>query len=400
MLHGEKIVCISTIGWDFVWSRVQPFMQILAEEGNQILYVEPITSLPTRLAFPEYRLVQAGLRAKLRQVRPNIHVLTPPMLLPLSSRSFLACQVNQWILGRILRSALRRLGWERPILWTYSPYSVHLLGKLGEQFVLYDCTDERTANPWVSKKVVSHLETALMRRANLVVVTSRGLLERKQALTSDIILIPNGVDFKRFAEAQNLPVSLPADVASVPRPRVGFVGAIFHWVDLELLAFVAKARPNWAIVLVGPVGRGVDVQHLRELTNMHLLGPKPWTDIPEYLRAFDVCIVPFRVSAAITATANPIKVYEYLAAGKPIISVDLPEVRSLKSVVRLAQGYDDFVVETQEALADDNAELRQERIATARAYDWRALMERLCAELEWRLMTRKGREGNVPQRLR
>jgi len=389
MLHGEKIVCISTIGWNFVWSRVQPFMQILADEGNQVLYVEPITSFPTRLAFPEYRLVPAGLRAKLRQIRPNIHVLTPPMLLPLSSQSFAACRVNQWMLGQILRSGLRQLGWEQPILWTYSPYSVHLLNKLGEQFVLYDCTDERTANPWVNKKVISDLETALMQRANLVVVASRGLLERKQALTSDIVLIPNGLDFQRFTEAQHPPAPLPDDVASLPQPRVGFVGAIFHWVDLELLSFVARARPDWAIVLVGSIGRGVDVQHLRSLTNIHFLGPKPWTDIPKYLKAFDVGIVPFRVDAAITATANPIKVYEYLAAGKPVVSVDLPEVRSLKAVVRIAQGYDDFVAEIQEALADDSAELRRERIAAARGYDWRALMERLCAEIEWRLMIRK-----------
>jgi glycosyltransferase involved in cell wall biosynthesis len=349
-------------------------MSLLADHGNEILFVEPITSLPTRMLVPEYREVQAGLITRMVQVRPRIHVLTPPMLLPLASRSKLACVVNQSLLCRILRRWQEKLGLRNPILWTYSPYSVYLLGKLGEKLTVYDCTDERTANPLVGKEHIGRLETELIRKADLVFVTAKGLLERKSPLNPNTFLAPNGVHFQHFARAWSTTLEVPADAKHLPHPIIGFIGAISYWIDLDLIEFIAKAKPDWTIVMIGPVRPGTYVASISSLPNVYFLGKKDWKELPNYLQIFDVCINPFKVDEPITETVNPLKVYEYLAAAKPVVSVDMPEVRELEGVLRIASTYEGFLREMELALREEDPSAAQIRIKVAQQHDWKRIL--------------------------
>ncbi len=310
ILEDEDIVCISLHGWDTLWSRIQPLMSLLARHGNRILFVEPAASPVTAALFPEYRALRAGFTVKVREVREGLHILTPPFLLPFSSRSDLVCRMNQRVLRDIIRSQLKKLGLSRPILWTYSPYSIYLAGELGEKMLIYDCTDERTASPVVGKRHIRDLEIRLMRRADVVFVTGLGLLERKRAFNPHTYLAPNGVDFPHFNRAYATDLEVPKELKELPRPILGFVGAIAYWIDLDLVAFVARARPDWSIVLLGPVRAGVHLGQFRDLPNVHFLGQKDWILLPGYLRGFDVCLSPFRTTECITTTANPLKVYE------------------------------------------------------------------------------------------
>ena len=381
ILKGENIICISLHGWDTLWSRIQPLMSLLADNGNQVLFVEPIASLATAILFPEYRVLRAGFNTKVAKVKEGLHVLTPPMLLPFASRSDLVCRINQSILRCIISSWLEKLEFEDPILWTYSPYSIYLVGKLGERAVVYDCIDERTANPLVSKNLIRSLEIRLMRRADLVFVTARGLLERKRAFNRNTYLAPNGVDFLHFSRAWSTDLAVPDDIRDLSRPILGFVGAIAYWIDLDLIEFVARARPNWSIVMVGPLRAGVNISRFRHLSNVHLVGKKDWTVLPRYLRAFDVCLSPFKLSEPITETANPLKVYEYLAAGRPVVSTDMPEVRPLRDVIRIAYSKEDFVEQIQASLQEDGVAARQARIGVARNYDWPVLLGRMSEKI-------------------
>ena len=381
ILKGENIICISLHGWDTLWSRIQPLMSLLADNGNQVLFVEPIASLATAILFPEYRVLRAGFNTKVAKVKEGLHVLTPPMLLPFASRSDLVCRINQSILRCIISSWLEKLEFEDPILWTYSPYSIYLVGKLGERAMVYDCTDERTANPLVSKNLIRSLEIRLMRRADLVFVTARGLLERKRAFNRNTYLAPNGVDFLHFSRAWSTDLAVPDDIRDLSRPILGFVGAIAYWIDLDLIEFVARARPNWSIVMVGPLRAGVNISRFRHLSNVHLVGKKDWTVLPRYLRAFDVCLSPFKLSEPITETANPLKVYEYLAAGRPVVSTDMPEVRPLRDVIRIAYSKEDFVEQIQASLQEDGVAARQARIGVARNYDWPVLLGRMSEKI-------------------
>ena len=381
ILKGENIICISLHGWDTLWSRIQPLMSLLADNGNQVLFVEPIASLATAILFPEYRVLRAGFNTKVAKVKEGLHVLTPPMLLPFASRSDLVCRINQSILRCIISSWLEKLEFEDPILWTYSPYSIYLVGKLGERAMVYDCIDERTANPLVSKNLIRSLEIRLMRRADLVFVTARGLLERKRAFNRNTYLAPNGVDFLHFSRAWSTDLAVPDDIRDLSRPILGFVGAIAYWIDLDLIEFVARARPNWSIVMVGPLRAGVNISRFRHLSNVHFVGKKDWTVLPRYLRAFDVCLSPFKLSEPITETANPLKVYEYLAAGRPVVSTDMPEVRPLRDVIRIAYSKEDFVEQIQASLQEDGVAARQARIGVARNYDWPVLLGRMSEKI-------------------
>jgi glycosyltransferase involved in cell wall biosynthesis len=360
-------------------------MSLLADNGNQVLFVEPIASLATAILFPEYRVLRAGFSTKVTKVKEGLYVLTPPLLLPLASRSDLVCRINQSILRRIINSWLRRLELRDPILWTYSPYSIHLVGKLGEKMVVYDCTDERTANPLLSKNHIRSLEIRLMRRADLVFVTGRGLLEHKRVFNPHTYLASNGVDFLHFSRTWATDLAIPEDIRDLSRPILGFVGAIAYWVDLDLVEFVARAKPDWSIVMVGPLRTGVSISRFRHLSNVHFVGKKDWTELPHYLGAFDVCLSPFKVSEFITVTASPLKVYEYLAAGRPVVSTDMPEVRPLRDVIRIACSREDFVEQIQTALQEDGVAACQARIEVAGNYDWSVLLGQMSKKIRQHL---------------
>ena len=385
ILKGENIICVSLHGWDTLWSRIQPLMSLLADNGNQVLFVEPIPSLVTAILFPEYRVLRAGFTTKVTKVQEGLHVLTPPMLLPFASRSDFVCRMNQSILRRIINSWLEKLEFGDPILWTYSPYSIHLAGKLGEKAVVYDCTDERTANPLVSKKLIRSLEIRLMQRADLVFVTAHGLLERKRTFNPCTYLAPNGVDFLHFNQAWSRNLAMPEDIKDLSRPILGFVGAIAYWVDLDLIEFVARARPDWSVVMVGPLRTGMNIGRFRNLSNVRFVGKKDWTVLPRYLRAFDVCLSPFKLSEPITETANPLKVYEYLAGGRTVVSTDMPEVRPLRAVIRIAYSQEGFVEQIQAALQEDGAAAHQARIELARNYDWSVLLGQMSEKIRQHL---------------
>jgi glycosyltransferase involved in cell wall biosynthesis len=395
ILEGENIICISLHGWDTLWSRVQPLMSLLADTGNRVLFVEPIPSLPTAILFPEYRVLRAGFSTNVKKVKEGLYVLTPPWLSPFASRSGFVCKINQSILQRIINSWLRKLEFRDPILWTYSPYSVHLIGKLGEKAVVYDCTDERIANPLVSKKHIRSLEIRLMQQADLVFVTAHGLLERKRVFNPHTYLAPNGVDFLHFSRAWSTDLAVPEDVKDLPRPILGFVGAIAYWIDLDLIEFVARARPDWSIVMVGPLRAGMNINRFRHLSNIHFVGKRDWVVLPRYLRAFDVCLSPFKLSKPITETANPLKIYEYLAAGRPVVSTDMPEVRQLRDVIRIADSKEDFVEQIRAALQEDGAAARQARIEVARNYDWPVLLGQMSEKI--RLQWKQSSSAALPQ---
>jgi glycosyltransferase involved in cell wall biosynthesis len=198
-----------------------------------------------------------------------------------------------------------------------------------------------------------------------VVTTSRTLCEARSAYNPNTHWIPNGVELEHFAAAQ--PPRLAADIVRLPRPVVGFVGGLSSWVDVPLLADLARSRPDWSLALVGP--GGTDLAPLRGLPNVHLLGPRPYRDLPAYLAGMDVGLIPF-VQDEVTRNADPIKVYEYLAAGLPVVATDLPALRRLGDLVRLADSPARFQGQVEAALAEGREARRAERQAEAARHTW------------------------------
>ena len=223
------------------------------------------------------------------------------------------------------------------------------------------------------------MEAELVRRADLVLASSETLAEARRRVNPRTFFVSHGVDVAHFSRALDPALPRPADVAGLARPVIGFFGLLAEWIDLELLAAIARRRPHWTLLLLGKAT--VDTGALRALPNVRLLGQKPYAALPAYCRAFDVGLIPFRIDE-LTVRANPLKLREYLAAGLPVVSTDLPEVRKYAGLVRLAAGPEGFIEAIEAALADRNEPADRARVAAMQSESWEARVEQISELLE------------------
>jgi glycosyltransferase involved in cell wall biosynthesis len=285
-----------------------------------------------------------------------------------------ANRVNASLLAVRLKGVCSRLGIERPMLWTFMPDVGGMIGRLGERLVVYHCVDEYAAFSGVPREAIARMERELVRRADLVFVSSAMLLDERKTINPDTYLVRHGVDVDHFAKALDPATPVPAELAALPGPVIGFFGLIADWVDVHMIEALAARRPEWTFVLLGDVV--TDVAALRGLRNVHLLGRKPYAVLPSYCRGFDVGIVPFRTNE-LTLHANPLKLREYLAAGLPVVATPIPEVARYASLVHLAEEPAGFAAEIEDALDENDPESRFRRVDAMRAESWTRRVDEL-----------------------
>jgi glycosyltransferase involved in cell wall biosynthesis len=201
----------------------------------------------------------------------------------------------------------------------------------------------------------------------------------KNSLNPQTHLVPHGVDVDHFAKATDPATRVPDDVADLPHPILGFFGLIQEWVDLELLAEVARLRPDGSIVLIGQARTDRKPRDMPK--NVHFLGQRPYETLPAYCRAFDVGLIPFRINE-LTLNVNPIKLREYLAAGLPVVSTPLPEVAVYRPLVDIAEDAEAFVAACDRAVAADDSESIERRRDAMRKETWAAKVEHLSKLVE------------------
>ena len=371
MLKNRDIICLSTQDWNGLWTRKQRFMKMFAEAGNRVLYIETPVHLLGLDVLPHDPGRFLRFLDGPRVVQNQLYVATLPILLPLFQMSGAVNALNQTIIGFFLRSWIARLSFRKPLLWIYTPFSASLIDKIAHSGAIYECVDEfRAARGFVRSKVVGSMEDELLRKVDLTVVTQENLLPRRVKLCPNTVCIPNGADVDKFMPAALRLLDAPEDIRHIPRPRLGFVGHIHYWIDLKLIRFLAEQRPNWSFVLVGPVAPLADIREIRGLPNVHLIGRRSGTDIPAYLQEMDLCLNPY-VAGDIAENCSPLKFYEYLAAGKPIVSTDMPEVRKFADIVSIAHSYKDFLEKCEALLqGGETSERVASRTQVAAEHSW------------------------------
>lgn len=344
----------------------------LARRGGRVLYVEaPLTPLSVRrgrtfaaefretLARP--RLVDDRLWVR-RYFQPvPYHAATR-----LSSRRG-ANRLAQALLAPVLRRDFTAIGLRRPVIVAGLPHAADVLPRLPSSLVVYHCADDY-AHVRGFPDTLPALEADLCRRADLVVTTSETLCQTRTRFNPRTYWIPNGADVEHFAA----PARPTVEFRDLPRPIVGFVGGLSEWVDLGLVADLARQRPAWSFVLVGPIG--VDTSIVQSLPNVRLAGPRPYADLPAYLAAMDVGLIPFKRNE-VTYHADPIKAYEYLAAGLPVVATDMPALRRLRHVVSLADSPAAFLAAIRTAAEAGRDAGRDARQAEARRHSWTSRFE-------------------------
>lgn len=352
----------------------------LAATGNRVLYCEaPLTPLGLR----QGRQFVGDLARTMRsatQVGPNLWVRRHFLPMPFHAavpfaRGRWANRFGQRLLAPTIRRDVTRLGFRRPIFVAGLPHVADILPHLPRSRVIYHCADDY-ASVSGFPPALRALEEQLCRRADLVITTSLTLCEERRRFNSNTRWVANGADVSHFAQDARA----AADMTQMPRPVVGFIGGLSEWVDVELIARLARARRTVTFVLVGPVG--IDLSALEELSNVRLLGPRPYASLPKYLAAMDVALIPFKHDR-VTYHADPIKAYEYLASGVPVVATDLPALRRLAPVIHLATSPDEFATAIDAALAESRDPLRRAaRRAESQKHSWASRFAEIDALIE------------------
>jgi glycosyltransferase involved in cell wall biosynthesis len=346
-------------------------MRILARD-NRVLWVNSIGYRAPTASKADITRAFKKLKAAttpLSEPERNIFVLNP-IAVPVYGRPRIR-DFNRRLLRFQVKRAMRQLGFQRPINFVFNPAAAVVAGALGEEQILYYCVDEYTEFSGVSSTSLAELEQQLLRQSDLVIVSAERLYQSKVKTNPRTVLIRHGVDFDHFRKALDPETIVPEEIRDLPRPVIGFFGLIADWVDLELMAAVAKRNPDGSMVLLGK--STTDTSVLEQVPNVHLLGRKPYASLPAYCKGFDVALMPFRINE-LTLNANPLKVREYLAAGLPVVSTAIPEVEVL-GLCRIGHDEASFIREVELALQDPGPSVARSELI--RSESWGARVDEL-----------------------
>jgi GT2 family glycosyltransferase/glycosyltransferase involved in cell wall biosynthesis len=362
------LIFVSMENWDDVWRRNQFVCAELARRYPQmkILFV----GLPKNVSHALRHGQLSELRRATTYRAPDFDSITithPPKLFPDSI--VLGRRLNELTFRRHVSRVARDLGIRSPILWLNPHSAVHMVGRMGEAAVIYDVTDDwasLTQSPRLTERI-RRQDAELCQRADDVIVCSKRLAEMKEPFARRLRLIPNGVDNGHYAQVLDVAAPLLPMARQWPKPVFGYTGTIHpDRIDVDLVEAVARRLTAGSIVLVGPNHLSArDRERLDACGNVFMPGPVPYAQIPDVMRAFDVCITPHR-QTPFTESLNPIKLWEYLAAGKPIVSTPVAGFRDYPQLVELATGSDDFVAAMHRALREDLTKVDGRRAEAAR----------------------------------
>lgn len=371
-LRGRDLVVFSN-DWDGDPLSKTHIMRILARD-NRVLWVNSIGNRAPKANAHDVKRIWSKLSRfteGIQEVEPNLFVLAPLAIPLYGSKGVRAA--NRVLLRNQVMRAIKQLKFQRYISWSFLPASAPVSGTLGEEFLVYHCVDEFSAFADTNGRHIAELEHQLLQKADLVITSAERLRANKVKVNPRTVLVQHGVDHRHFVKACDPSTQVPADLAALPGPRIGFFGLVAEWVDQEAIAAVARANPSGSVVLIGKTMPDVDDSLLRSIPNVHFLGRKKYEELPGYCRGFDVALLPFK-SNELTLNANPLKVREYLAAGLPVVATDLPEVTRL-GLCRIARTPEDYVREVAAALEDGGPKKeRSDRVFTE---SWDARVEEI-----------------------
>lgn len=372
----KNIIILSTADWDNpFWTNKQHVALDLAKKGYNIFYIDSLGLRKPGLNKKDFkrifnRLVK-GIRPP-KKVHHNIKVWSP-VLIPFNDNSIIR-KINN-----ILFNSLLKL-WSNDkksntTLWTYNPLTTQFLDLTDFSYVVYHCVDEIKAQPGMPIDILEQKEEELTRNADIVFVTSPTLLESRRVWSNNVHYFSNVADYDHFSKALEQSTIIPEDLREIEGPILGFIGAISSYkINFLLLEKIAKSHPEWNIVLIGDVGEGdpnTNVDILRKLRNIHFLGAKDYSSLPSYLKGFDVALLPNNINSY-TDNMFPMKFFEYLAAGRNVVSVNLPSIKEFSEYFKLTHNDNDFIQAIESILQGDSVELDKiQLLAKQFTYDTR-----------------------------
>jgi len=355
------VICFSIVDWNFRYQRPQQIISQFAAHGHRVFYIRLDGVLPT---YVEPRFSVNKLKENVYQVTLAAHRQTWA-----NQEDIKGANADELLASLDdLRETFHideAIGYVMTPSWTNMALAAK--ARWGWR-IIYDCMDEWNGFPGMGR-AITRAEQRLVRQCDLLVVTAQRLYDKWLGLDRPMVLARNAVDYDFYIERCQ-PNTLLSGVA---HPIVGYYGAIADWFDLELMIYVARNRPGYTFVLLGGVF-DLDVSELERLPNVRLLGQQPYETMPQYLYHFDACLIPFKTNNT-TAATDPVKVYEYLSGGKPVVSVALPELEPFRDLLYIARDRDDFLAQLDRALAENDPKLSDQRRNFAAQNTWQRRYE-------------------------
>jgi glycosyltransferase involved in cell wall biosynthesis len=381
---GVPIVVQSHLRWDFVWQRPQQLLSRFSERHRVLFIEEP-------LFIDDVRTARLELSLPLPQVHRAVPVL-PAALRDRYDESI--ATVRELVRGQMAPGGALHGLFDRPIQLFYTPMPAPaMIGAFDERAIVYDCMDELSQFRFAPTALVDR-ERLLLASADIVFTGGYRLWQSKQRLHDDVHFVGCGVDVEHFSRARCLDLAVPESIASLRRPVMGYYGVIDERIDYGLLNRLAAAFPEVALVMVGPVVK-VDPRELPRTHNIHWLGQRSYDELPAHVKGFDVCLMPFALNEA-TEYINPTKTLEYMAAGKPIVSTAISDVKHhFAPVVEIGDSAEAFIAAVGRALEAPDAERIAEGLDLARRNTWDSVVSRMARLVSEAVRTRAARATRV-----
>jgi len=378
-----NIICISPAPFDYpIWTNRQ-HIPIRFAKKHRVIYVFHPYLLRSSI---KRNIFYNRKKTKNKNCNRNIHLYTP-WIIPFSSHNLTIHRINVKISCFFLKKVLKKLDFHEYIIWFYDPEGVYYLNELNPILICYDCVDEYPTMPDYKtknrKNRIIDLERKLIKKCNIVFTTSYNLFKKKRELNNNTFLVENVGDYDHFSKAQLKMLNTSSDFPQMPKPIIGFVGALDTYkVDFELIEFLSDQRPEWSFVFIGDMQGGADgKKEVPQKQNIYYLGRKKYKNLPEYVAHFDVCIIPYKINDY-TRHVFPIKLYEFLSAGKPIVATELPSIQKLQDIIIIAKSYEAFLLGIEEAIQQDSEKLIQNRIEIAKQNTWETRVNKLLSYVE------------------
>jgi GT2 family glycosyltransferase/polysaccharide pyruvyl transferase WcaK-like protein len=344
------VIFFSIINWDFRFQRPQQIASRFAKNGHRVFYLS--VDLKKQTSYTE------------RPIAENVYEITLPFKenTPIYNANLKeALEITTYALEDLFKDfrIKESIAFVEFPLWY--PLVEWLRGQYGAK-VIFDCLDEFSGFGNV-KADIERIEEMLLKSSDFCITTSVRLHEKLKNKCKNIAVVRNATEFEHFHRLPENDV-----LKDIKRPIIGYYGAIAEWFDTDTVEHIAIQKPDWNIVLIGHTF-GSDIGRLKKYKNIYLLGEKPYAELPKYLYWFDVCIIPFKINE-LTLSTNPVKFYEFISSGKPVVSSKLPELLPYAEFLYLSEGKEEFLKNIEVALKENDEDLISRRVELARENDW------------------------------
>jgi glycosyltransferase involved in cell wall biosynthesis len=400
MLRDQSIICFGGEDWWYHHPHSKGhLMRRFARAGNRVIFVNSISmglpSLAHKDLLPRVARKLRSYAKFARKTSEGITVVSPATLPFFASRT--ARRMNRQLLKSQIQRLAHRGGLANPILWIAIPTAAEMIGCFDESIVIYHVSDKYEANTMdhgTDPALIRQLHEHAIDAADLILYSSRKLLAEATAGRDRSYLLEQAVDFDHWSRVGSGELEVAPEVANIPRPRLGYFGAIEPWlVDQDLIKRASRERPEWNWIFIGNKSRGLEIENL---PNVYFLPAVAYDRLPNYAAGFDVCVLPWDTDLAFTSYGSAIKVREYLATGKPVVISPLPEYEAMSDVLRIARSGDQFLQLIDEALHEQGTETSRARQDAVRNGTWDARAEWVSDLIETTLSKKEGADLPLP----